>query len=281
MKEHTMAGTARGAVADVNGTRIAYDVAGPDRAPALVFVHAGIADRRMWDNQMGAFTGWRTVRYDLRGFGSSGDASGVFSHRADLAALLGQLRIERAVLVGCSFGGQTVLDFALEYGDRVHALILVSARPSGSPASSDLKQIWQDEDSALERGDLDVANEIGLRAWVDGPLRGPNEVDPIVRTRMKALNGDVLRREIEATGAKPQPLDPPAIGRLSELAVPTLVLLGELDRDDVRDAGSLLASALPLARLVVVPNVAHMVNLEAPDAFNAELAAFLATLPPG
>jgi 3-oxoadipate enol-lactonase len=266
--------------AEINGTRIAYEVAGPDDAPALVFVHAGVADRRMWDDQMGAFAGWRTIRYDLRGFGRSGDAVGTFSHRADLAGLLDHLGVERAVLVGCSIGGQTALDVAIEYPARARALVLVSARPSGSPPSAELQRAWEAEDEELKRGDLEAANEGGLRFSVDGPWRGPDDVDPAVRARMRVLIGDVVAREVQATDATPQPLEPPAIGRLSSVAIPTLVIVGEVDRDDIRDAASLLVSAIPDARLVVVPNVAHMVNLEAPARFNAEVAAFLATLPP-
>jgi pimeloyl-ACP methyl ester carboxylesterase len=266
-------------VAEIGDTRIAWDVAGPDDGPALVFVHAGIADRHMWDEQMGAFPGWRTIRYDLRGFGGSGDAAGTYSHRADLAGLLDYLDLDRAVLVGCSLGGQTALDFALEYPDRMRALVLVAARPSGTPPSAELLRVWQDEDVALERGDLNAANEIGLRAWVDGPLRGPEDVDPAVRTRMQALNAAVLVREIQAGEAHPQPLDPPAIGRLGEVEVPTLMIVGELDREDVCDAASVLASAIPGAQLAVIPGAAHMVNLEAPARFNAEVVAFLAELP--
>ena len=272
-------GSSQQRFAALAGTRLAYDAAGQDDAPALVFVHAGIADRRMWDEQMGAFPGWRTLCYDLRGYGGSGEASGAFSHRDDLAGLLDHLGLARVVLVGCSFGGQTVLDFALEHPDRARALVLVSARPSGFPPSAELRQVWEAEDAALRRGDLAAANEVGLLAWVDGPFRSPDDVDVDVRERLRALNADVLAREALAGDARPRPLDPPAVDRLGDVVVPVLVIAGEVDREDVSDAASMLVSAIPGARLAIIANAAHMVNLEAPARFNAEVAAFLADLP--
>lgn len=260
--------------APVNGTTLSYEVAGA--GSALVLIHAGIADSRMWD---GLFERWarshRVVRYDLRGFGRSGRASGAFALRDDLYGLLDTVGIDRAAVLGISFGGSVALDFALTYPDRVTALVLTAARPGGLPPTPDLTEVWEAEEDALARGDLDAANEVDLRAWVDGPQRMPDQVDPAVRARMREMNQLVLERQAAETDAEPQPLDPPAVERLSELRVPTLVVVGALDRPGTLAGTERLADGIPGARRVVIPGAAHMVPLEWPDQFGDLIEAFL------
>ena len=95
MSEHE---TTQTRTVEANGARLPYEIAGSGFP--LVLVHAGVADRRMWDDQVAAFAGrYRTIRYDLRSFGESVGAPGPFSHHADLRALLDGLEIERAHLV--------------------------------------------------------------------------------------------------------------------------------------------------------------------------------------
>src|SRR5919112_4353346 len=113
-------------MAEVNGARIYYEVAG--EGEPLVLVHAGIADSRMWEGQVAAFAArYRVVRFDLRGFGKTEMVEGPFSHHEDLRGLLDFLGVERTHLVGCSMGGGAVLDFALEYPERVGDLVLVGS----------------------------------------------------------------------------------------------------------------------------------------------------------
>ena len=105
----------------VNGTRLAYDDAGA--GPAVVFSHAGIADRRMWDHQFdGLASDHRVIRYDWRGHGQSGAAAGRHAHHRDLLALMDALGVEHAALVGCSMGGAYAVDVALAAPRRVRAL---------------------------------------------------------------------------------------------------------------------------------------------------------------
>jgi pimeloyl-ACP methyl ester carboxylesterase len=118
---------ARGS-AEVNGTRLVYEVVGD--GPPVVFVHGLALDRRMWDDQVAALAArHRVVRYDLRGFGESADprAGEEYTHAADLRALLAHLNISRAALVGLSLGGWVVLEFAVTYPEAVSALVLADA----------------------------------------------------------------------------------------------------------------------------------------------------------
>jgi pimeloyl-ACP methyl ester carboxylesterase len=126
-----MPGAPEGGFAEVNGASLYYDVAG--NGEPLVLVHAGIADRRMWDGQLKAFAErYRVIRYDMRGCGRSEAPTGAsFSHHDDLRGLLDFLGIERAILVGCTIGARTAIDFALALPERVRALALVCPSVSG------------------------------------------------------------------------------------------------------------------------------------------------------
>jgi 3-oxoadipate enol-lactonase len=123
------------------------------------------------------------------------------------------------------------------------------------------------ETAALERGDLDAAVEVNLSWWVDGPHRRPDEVDPKLRT----LVGRMQRRVFEVTcdwdDVEETELEPPALGRLGEVSVPVLVLVGGLDLDTVRDTARRVASRVAGARLVEWPQVGHLPSLERPADF--------------
>jgi pimeloyl-ACP methyl ester carboxylesterase len=259
-------------VLEVGGAHLAYEVTGAGHP--LVLLHAGVADARMWEPQLADFAERHTVvRYDLRGFGRSAPARGRYSPRADLAALLDHLGIARAHLVGLSMGGALAVDFALERPERVSALVAAATRPSGQEPSPELIRGWTAVDEAIEAGDLAWAVELESRMWVDGPYRAPGEVDPLVRERVRAMNAPLLAAPDEA---EPEPLDPPALTRLAEIAAPTLAIVGDRDYPDVRAGAHLLASGIPGAARATIAGAAHMVNMERPAEFNRAVLEFLA-----
>lgn len=275
-------------IAPLNGARIAFDDSGPPpAAPAgrplglpLLLVHAGIADRTMWEDQVAAFApAHRVVRLDQRGFGESDAPPGPFSPGEDLRALLDHLAIERAVAVGVSMGGDAVLDLALAHPDRVGGLVLCStlAAKRDDPGP-DLVAIWEGADAAFEAGDLDRAVEIETAGWVDGKHRPPGTLSAEARARAVAMIRKTWERADDQPGER-LPLDPPRQTRLGEVAAPTLVLRGDLDVDDVTASTDRLVAGIPGAAFAPIPNAAHLPPLEQPAVFNAALRAWLATLP--
>jgi pimeloyl-ACP methyl ester carboxylesterase len=252
-----------------------YEVAGA--GDPLILIHAGIADRRMWDNQMPAFSQrFLVVRYDLRGFGQSSDPAGDFAHYDDLLALADELAIDAAHIVAVSMAGAIALDFALAYPERVRSLILVATGPNGYDRwGEDIRRGWTEESEALTAGEMERAIEINLRMWVDGPRRAPDEVEPEVRARVQGmLEFNLPREEGEA-----RDLEPPASGRLREIATPTLVIVGDLDQPDIIESSKMLAGEVPGARLTMMEGVAHLPNMEKPDEFNRLVLEFLASVP--
>ena len=261
--------------AEVNGVRIAYDVAGS--GPPVLLLHAGLGDRRMWDAQVPAFAEHFTViRFDARGFGETRKPDAPFSPYADALGLLDHLGIARAHLVGVSMGSQTAIEAAIADPERVSALVAVAAR-AGTPVSPTLRAGWDRVDELYEAGDIAGAVEYELRMWVDGPDRGPDAVDPEVRERVREMNAALFARDDEA--GEEIPLDPPAAERLAEISAPTLILSGDKDVMDVRDAAGPLAAAIPDARLAVIPDAAHLPQMERPEVFNEIVLGFLLAVP--
>jgi 3-oxoadipate enol-lactonase len=256
---------------------LAYEIAGSG-AP-LVLVHAGVADRRMWDPHWAAFAAeHRVVRYDVRGYGESLPPTGPWSQHADLLELLDELGITRAHIVGASMGAGIAVEAVLARPSAVASLVLVA--PGGAlygDATHDLRSFWHDEVEALDRGDLDAAVEVNLRAWVDGPVRGPDVVDPAIRAFVGTMQRDAFELpDWDAESAPETELGPPASGRLAEIACPTLVVVGDADQTATRSAAERIAAHVPTVELVTWPDTAHMLNLERPFQFERLVLDFVA-----
>lgn len=162
----------------VQGSDLHIEAAGAGE-PAIVFVHAGIADSRMWDRQFAAFaSSHRVVRYDVRGFGRSPDGADDCYDHEDLLGVMEAWGLDRAVLVGASDGGRIVLDTAVTTPDRVTAMVLAGSALPGMPLAPELAKVFAAEDAALDAGDLARAKAINLRLWVDGEGRDASVVPP-------------------------------------------------------------------------------------------------------
>ncbi|HEU5066155.1 MAG TPA: alpha/beta hydrolase [Gaiellaceae bacterium] len=245
--------------------------------PPVVLVHEGIADSRMWEPQWRPYSEqFRVVRLDLRGFGQSPAAVGTFSWAGDVAQLLDELRLGPAALVGVSLGGSVAMEVAIARPELVSRLVLVAPGLRGFEMNEETKAGWEEEDAALERGDVDEAVEVNLRMWVDGPSRSPGEVDPEVRSKV----GEMQRRAIEiyleaGEDGEPQPLAEDWGDRLAEIAVPTLVIVGDLDRPEMLEIAGRLEAEIPNARRETMAGVAHVPSMERPDEFDRLVLDFL------
>jgi len=244
---------------------------------ALVFLHAGVSDSRMWEPQMQKFAlKFRVIRYDHRGFGKTKSADEPFALRDDLSNLLRHLGVKKAVLVGCSMGGAAAIDFALEHPEAVTGLVLVGSGVSGlnDPAqlSAGALEYWSELLKVIQKGDLDRAREMEAKYWIDGPSRASSEVDPIYRERALQLHRDNF--SLERFAREEKSLTPPAIGRLREINAPTLVIIGDHDSEDLRKLADRFAAEIVGATLVKM-NAAHLPSLEHPAQFSRLLDEFL------
>ncbi len=252
------------------GVRLPYDEVG-DGAP-VVLLHAGVADRRIWSEQLEplAAAGYRVIAPDLPGFGEAPPASEADAPWSDVLETMDALGVDRAALVGNSFGGVVALRVAAVAPDRVTALVLISAPPPDlEEPSPGLAAAWAAENSALERGDIEAAVQAVVDAWTL-----PDAV-PELRERIADMQRRALIAQTNAPEAPeaPDPLE--GQGGLTEIAVPALVAAGERDMPDFREGARTMADQLPLARHIEIPGAGHLAPLETPGAFRELLLAFL------
>lgn len=260
---------------ETNGARIYYEVEGSGEP--VVLIHAGVANLRMWDEQVEVLRdAYRVIRYDTRGFGATETDAVEFSNRADIAALLDHLGESSAHVLGLSRGGMIALDFALEYPDRVRSLVVAAGGISGyqSPDEADAS-VFTEPEKLLEARDWEGISEWETAYWADGPGQPKDRVDPALRARVH--DWILTNYQAQKEEGTPQPLDPRAVGRLSELTAPLLVIIGTLDEPGTQESMHHLAKAVPGARLEVFEGAAHMLHLEQPDRFNTLLREFLSS----
>ena len=259
---------------EVGETRLYVEEMG--QGDPLVMLHGGFLDRRSWDPQVEVVArAHRVVRYDARYHGESTSVPGEYTSFNDLLGVLDGLSIDRAIIMGSSLGGSTALDFAIAYPDRVTALILVAPGASGYGSESPaLVQDMQKFFRVLVADGADTAIDYFLGWTVVGLDRVPADVDTAVMDNVRRMaKGSLAKMNSQIVVTE---LDPPAIGRLHEIQVPTLVVVGAHDQLYVLDLARRVAAEAADAELAVIPGAAHMVNMEQPDAFNEIVLAFLA-----
>jgi 3-oxoadipate enol-lactonase len=239
-------------------------------------LHAGIADSRMWQPQVDVLqtAGYRVLTPDLRGFGQQVMEPAPFSYVRDVEALLDG----PAAVVGSSLGGRVALELAVLRPELVERLVVIAPGMPGWEWSDETRAGWAEEEAAFECGDVEAAAEASLRLWVDGPRRSPEMVDSAMRSevrRMVLRSYELQQHAWDAGAREEETLDPPVGGRLGEIRCPTLVLVGDEDVVDMRAIAAHVANSVSGARLVNVPESAHLPSLERADEINAHLLAFL------
>ena len=244
-----------------------YECHGSGR-DVVILIPAFSMDVRMWTPQIAPLSRLaRVITYDTRGHGRSAPPSGAYSSVDDLAALMDELKVADAHLVGLSNGARIALDFALVHPARARSLVLASPGVSGF-SGGDFSYMAP-VIAAVRAGDLEKAAEL----WAATPLMHIPQ-DTAAAALVTRISRD--NRTLWSYRTNPErPLTPPAIGRLGEVRVPTLVIAGENDLPYLRRLADSVARGIPGATLVVIPGVGHIANLAAPNEFNRAVEAFL------
>jgi pimeloyl-ACP methyl ester carboxylesterase len=231
----------------------------PGPGPLVVLLHAGVADRRSWDD---ARPEGNTLTYDRRGFGESAPGTD-FTHLADLRGVLEEFG--PAVLVGSSMGGGLALDAAVEFGPLVRGLVLLAPSVSGGPPPHDLepRAIELDEavDAAAAAGDVERAVELDAQLWLDGPRSAPGRVGGAARELFLAMDRIAVTHRASEHGDS----GVEAWSRLPQLRLPVVVATGDLDCRYLLHRTDALVERIPGAVRAELPGTAHLPSLERPD----------------
>jgi pimeloyl-ACP methyl ester carboxylesterase len=222
-----------------------------------VLLHSALGDSRLWRPQVEALRErFDVVAPDLPGSGTSPMPKEPFSFVDTVTQHL------PGALVGNSMGGMVALRTALAHPDLVERLVLIDAGLPEWDWTEEMRDYWARESAAFEAGDLDTAVQLNLDFWLAPEYH--DEVRPQQR----------LAFELQSAHEEPDliwPERPP----LSELSVPTLVVVGDRDKPDFVAIGHHLAEQIPGAELAVVEGAGHLVGVEQPEALNALLLEFL------
>jgi 3-oxoadipate enol-lactonase len=229
----------------------------------------------MWAPQLESFAReHRVIAPDLPGFGQTPLDEDRIDFRAFVRDALDAAGMQRAAFVGTSLGGQIALELALESPERVSALVLVGSGLDGHDWSNEVHAFGDEEEAALERGDLEAAVNANLRMWLAGPRRTLDQIDPAIRGLVGEMQRDAFQVQ-HGHEFRLAALKPPASERLTELRVPTLVVTGEEDVSDIHAIAEKLTLEIPGAERATISEAAHLPNLERPEEFDRIVLGFL------
>jgi 3-oxoadipate enol-lactonase len=256
--------------AEVNGTRLYYEMAGS--GDPLVLIHGHTLDTRMWDDQFEPFARhYRVIRYDMRGYGKSAlPTAGSYAPADDLMALLRHLGLRSAHILGQSRGGAVAIDFALTYPEATATLIAVDPVLRGFQWKGFGKSLSEIHSAGRTSG-----VEAARQRWLDDALFAASLENLRVAPRLKQIVGD-YSGWAWINDEPLRPLDPPSIQQIHRINIPTLVIVGERDVPDFLAIADTLHQRIPNASKVVMAGVGHMSNMEDPELFNKIVFGFLA-----
>lgn len=231
----------------------------------------------MWHPQWSHFAATNPlVRIDMRGFGENPPATEPFRRSDDVMAVLDAEGIEQAIFVGGSMGGRVALDVAIDHPERILGLMLIGAAGPSHDWSPEVQKLWAAESAALDQADIDLAVEVNLDFWLDGPDREAADLSAADRQLVADMQRRAFELELAHPGAVDETRRTDLDDRLPDIAVPASVLYGDCDARDIEQIARVLAAALPDAELHPVPNTAHLPALESPDLCNSVLEQLIA-----
>jgi 3-oxoadipate enol-lactonase len=259
--------------ATVNGIETYYEVHGREGAPWLVFSHSLACSVRMWDGEIARHKErFRVLAYDTRGHGESAAPKGAYTLEQladDLFFLLKHLNVEKPHYVGLSMGGMIGQTAALKYPGLFRTMTLCDTT-SRYPA--DAAPMWQDRIRVAEAQGMKPLVQPTLERWFTESFRR-SEKEKVARVAA-LIEKTPVPGYVGCCNAIPKIN---VTARLKELKVPTLVVCGNDDPATPPAMAREIQENLPGARLALIPQAAHLANIEQPEAFNRALADFLSS----
>lgn len=257
---------------EVNAGRIFYEAAG--RGAAIVMIHDGLLHRETWNAQFAAFAkSYRVTRWDRRGYGRSDKPKAAFSDLDDLYAVMKALKVERPTLIGCSAGGLLAIHLALDHPESVSALVLVGPIVSGLEFS---EHFMTRGNRGMPVSDGSVEQKIEYWTSKDPWIMAPESI--AAKQKMKSLLAANPQNLMGGGGQYARWPDQPALGKLSQIKVPTLIVAGEADIPDVHAHIGAIQAGIAGSKRVVLINSGHLPHIEVPEAFNRVVLDFLNTI---
>jgi pimeloyl-ACP methyl ester carboxylesterase/ribosomal protein S18 acetylase RimI-like enzyme len=235
----------------------------------LIFLHAGFSDRRDWKHQVKDLEKeFNTIVYDQRGAGNSSVPTASFSPGDDLRAIMDHLKIAKATVIGHSLGGTIALDFALQYPEKVSSLILVAPGLNGHVWSNEYSEWFKTIWSLSKPTDM-------LQQTMSAPFYVLAVTNPNIKSEIEEIIKENIEKMLTWKSLDIQWFFPEPISKLKELEIPTLVIYGDKDSQDIKQIVDALIENLPNVKATKIQNADHLLNFEKPNELNALIFKFL------
>jgi 3-oxoadipate enol-lactonase len=257
----------------LDGRNIAYDLIGPETAPAICMTHSLASDSGMWAEQVPALlaAGYRVLRIDMRGHGGSDPVAGNYTMTqlaADVDAVLTALRLSKVHFIGLSIGGMLGQAFALEHGSKLLSAIWCDTLPT-SPAGA--AQVWNERMAAVKGANsLAPIADATVERWLTDaykarqPGRWQQIRDTVVGTTPAGYLGCSMAIQ-----------DFDFVNRLPSLRLPVLVVCGARDEGTPTAENRRLAGLVQGAQYEEIADARHFPNVEHPERFNRIVLSWL------
>ena len=258
---------APGAFVDVEAGKVYYEECGTG-PEAVILIHDGLAHSAVWDDVWPTFCKrFHAIRYDRRGYGRTPASTTWYTETEDLAALLRNRKVNHAILVGSSHGGELSIDFTLQYPALVRQLVLVGAVVSGLPYTDHFLNRGISNSQPFEKNDIPA----GIANWAKD------------RYLLAPAHDTAKKRLLDLLTANPQDMThsdyarptQPALHRLKEIRVPTLILVGDADIPDVHAHAGAIEAGIAGSKRVVISEAGHLMYLEKPEEFSRVVISFI------
>ena len=257
-----------------HGITVEYDDVG--NGIPLLLIHGFPLDRTLWRSQIeGLQSVARIIAPDLRGFGQSSDAPETMTmddYASDLKSLVDGLNVKQAVVCGLSMGGYVALAFLAKYPDAVKGLILANTR-AGADSEQARESRLASAEKAVEQGTAAVADGMFPKMLTDTTRERRASLATFVQVMMTRQRPTGVAAALRGMAARPDRSE-----WIKSINVPTLIITGSADTLIPPGESELMSRAIPGSRLVVVPDVSHLSNVENPGAFNAAVREFLSRM---
>ena len=224
--------------------------------PAVLLVHAGVADARMWRRQVDELArDHRVITVDLRGYGETPlEPAAKYSDAGDVLAVLDELGVDAVEAVGASYGGYVVQQLASRQPERFKRLVLICAPTDGVVPTDDIRAVWAEEQRLVDAGDIDAAADLTVRSWL-GPEADDDAKELLHAMQKRAFElqlpaGDVDNEEYDVEPAK--------------ISAPVRLITGAHDFKWFGNCASYLAERLPNVERIDLPWAGHLPTLERP-----------------
>jgi 3-oxoadipate enol-lactonase len=254
---------------NTDGGKLFYEIAG--KGDNILLLHDGMVNCRIWDEQFQVLAkNYRVVRYDRRGYGKSSDPQVKYSHIDDLYNVFTQLNIDKAIIFGMSSGGGLAIDFTLKYPERVNGLVLVGSVVGGFGYTSHMTTRGGNFNPQTLNSDPEKINKYFI-------MEDPYEIysgNTAAKEKVMKLLPYLGRDNRVPT----RPPDRVAVRFLSEIKVPTLILVGEFDIPDVHAHAGAINAGIPNSKREIIPKSGHLIPIEQPVLFNESVMNYLSKL---